>query len=339
MSTKAINVYDFDHTIYNGDASLDFIIYCLRHKPSVWKYLPAQAMILLRYSFGLANRKQVKEVSFAFLREIDNLDIYLENFWNAHVKKIKPWYLDQKNSSDLVISASPEFLLKPITKLLGISPPIATIMNTLTGEIIGENCRASEKVHRLHQFDPTIAIRNCYSDGRSDMPLLSLADNAFVVKKHVVVPLAHDSIVEDAHVLEENQMTSKQTTQTRKALLRELFLYGLIGGSTALLDVVLFKVFRVGGIPLLAANFMSVSIAVGSSFILNAKYNFKKTDNLTKRALSFFFIGYFGWFVQSIILWTGVDHIGYDETFVKMFAVFVAAAIQYILNKFLTFRN
>lgn len=134
-------------------------------------------------------------------------------------------------------------------------------------------------------------------------------------------------------------MDLEAIAHSRKALVRELFLYGVIGGSTAALDVVLFKVFHTVGIPLLVANFMSVSTAVGTSFILNAKYNFKKTDNLHKRGAKFFSIGYFGWFVQSIILWVGVDHLGFRDIYVKVFAVFVAAAIQYVLNKFLTFRD
>lgn len=134
-------------------------------------------------------------------------------------------------------------------------------------------------------------------------------------------------------------MADKEILSNRKALLRELFLYGIIGGSTAALDVILFKVFRVIDVPLLIANFLSVSIAVGSSFILNAKYNFKKTDNLLKRASKFFSIGYFGWFVQTILLWIGVQAIGIEELYVKIFAVFVAAAIQYVLNKFLTFKD
>lgn len=137
----------------------------------------------------------------------------------------------------------------------------------------------------------------------------------------------------------EQPETKQGTNSSRKALLRELFLYGIIGGSTAALDVILFKVFTTIGIPLLIANFMSVSVAVGSSFLLNAKYNFKKTDNLHKRGVKFFSIGYFGWFVQSVILWVGVTLAGIEETAVKIFAVFVAAAIQYVLNKFLTFRN
>lgn len=126
---------------------------------------------------------------------------------------------------------------------------------------------------------------------------------------------------------------------SKKALIRELFLYGIIGGSTAALDIILFKLFILLGIPLLVANFMSVSIAVGSSFILNAKFNFKKTDNLRKRGVKFFSIGYFGWFVQSVILWIGVTSMGVNELPVKVCAVIVAAAIQYVLNKFLTFRD
>lgn len=133
--------------------------------------------------------------------------------------------------------------------------------------------------------------------------------------------------------------TDTTTTQSKKALMRELFLYGIIGASTAALDVILFKVFRVIGIPLLIANFMSVSTAVGSSFILNAKYNFKKTDKIHLRGAKFFSIGYFGWLIQTIILWVGVTHLGFRDLYVKVFAVFVAAAIQYVLNKFLTFRD
>lgn len=131
----------------------------------------------------------------------------------------------------------------------------------------------------------------------------------------------------------------EKVISSKRSLFRELVLYGIIGLSTAAFDVALFRVFRTVEIPLLLANFMSVSIAVGSSFILNAKYNFKKTDNIAKRATTFFSVGYFGWLVQSAILWVGVNHEGRRETYVKISAVIVAAAIQYMLNKFLTFRN
>ena len=194
MSKAAINVYDFDHTIYDGDASLDFIIYCMRSQPRTWKHFPLQALALVRYALGLATRKQIKQVAFAFLRDTTNVDTLLKSFWTTHENKIKPWYLKQKHSSDLIISASPEFLLEPIAKKLGIASPIATVMDKRTGKISGENCRADEKVKRLHKYDPSIKIAHCYSDSMSDMPLLSLADNAYIVRGHDVVALQRDSI-------------------------------------------------------------------------------------------------------------------------------------------------
>jgi len=333
MMKKSINVYDFDHTIYDGDASVDFILYCMLRHPRTWKYFPSQGIAIMKYLLDDMSRKEIKQVAFAFLRDIPDVENLVRRFWDSHEHKIKPWYLAQKQTTDLIISASPEFLLKPIAEKLGIATPIATVMDPQTGKINGENCRAKEKVTRFKAAYPSAHITACYSDSLSDTPLLELADNAYIVKKHTITEL-------QVHLNDKmGRVTIKETMLQNKALLRELFLYGIIGGSTAALDIVLFKAFRTAGIQLLIANFMSVSISLAASFILNAKYNFKKTDNLHKRATKFFAIGYFGWLVQSIILWVGVDHWGIRELFVKIFAVFIAAAIQYVLNKFLTFRD
>jgi len=194
MSKPAVNVYDFDHTIYDGDASFDFIVYCLLHYPKAWKFLPLQFIAIVRYVLGQWNRKQVKQAAFAFLRVLPNAESVVASFWSTHDRKIKPWYLQQKHANDLIISASPDFLLQPIAQTLGISAPIATIMDIHTGRIAGENCRADEKVKRLRKYDSSIKIANCYSDSMSDIPLLKLADTAYLVKKHNVTTLQHDSI-------------------------------------------------------------------------------------------------------------------------------------------------
>ena len=331
--TKSVNTYDFDHTIYHGDASFDFILYCFLRNPRLWKYMPANAAAALRYILGPSDRKQVKQAAFAFLRDLPNVDKTLERFWAKHEYKIKQWYRDRHKSTDIIISASPEFLLEPITKKLKMGALLATRMDKHTGRIDGENCRGEEKLHRLKAYDAGLMINNFYSDSLSDAPLLRLASNAYLVKGHAVTSL------DKAFLAEEAREVHIEAMRSRKVLIRELFLYGIIGGSTAAMDVILFKVFTLVGIPLLIANFMSVSVAVGTSFILNARYNFKKTDNLHKRGMKFFAIGYFGWFVQTIILWVGVDHMGLQNLYVKICAVIVAAAIQYVLNKFLTFKD
>lgn len=192
MSQKdAVNIYDFDHTIYYGDASFHFIAYCLRHNPRLWKYLPGQALILVRYTLGSVQRKQVKQVAFAFLRDIKDVDTVVNAFWVKHRRNIMPWYLSQHQDSDIIISASPEFLLAPIAKELGVRTLIATRMDKHTGKIEGENCRGIEKLRRLKAHNEAIAINEFYSDSLSDMPLLELAQKPYLVKRGIAVPFVN----------------------------------------------------------------------------------------------------------------------------------------------------
>ena len=44
----------------------------------------------------------------------------VKDFWILNEKKIKTWYWENKKKSDIIISASPEFLLFPVTEKLEI---------------------------------------------------------------------------------------------------------------------------------------------------------------------------------------------------------------------------
>ena len=54
--------------------------------------------------------------------------------------------------SDLIISASPEFLLKPICGILGIKHLIASKVSPVDGKYTGKNCHGKEKVRRFKQL-------------------------------------------------------------------------------------------------------------------------------------------------------------------------------------------
>lgn len=185
---QAVNIYDFDHTIYDGDVSMHFILYCQRRNPRLWKYLPVSAFALIGYMIGLYDRKQVKEAAFSFLQSIKDIDTTVDLFWQGRETKIKRWYIELHKDTDIIISASPEFLLRPITKTLGVKKLIATKMDKNTGKIAGKNCRAEEKVERLHAYDHSLVINACYSDSMSDKPLFDIAQQAYIVKKHKIVP-------------------------------------------------------------------------------------------------------------------------------------------------------
>lgn len=184
-----MNVYDFDETVFQPDSSACFIRFCLRHYPrAVSRALPRALLPFLIYlKNGKQDAKPLKEALFSFLNRIDNIDRVVEEFWRAHESGIEEWYLKQKRPDDLIISASPEFLLKPIAEKLGVSL-IATPMNPYTGKIQGKNCHDQEKVRRFLEQYSADSIEEFYSDSFSDSPMASLAQQAFFVKGNEYMP-------------------------------------------------------------------------------------------------------------------------------------------------------
>ena len=123
-----------------------------------------------------------------------------------------------------------------------------------------------------------------------------------------------------------------------KRLLKELVLYGVIGLFSASIDTLSFYLLRRYGLLLPVANFIGVNIGIFLSFFLNTYLNFKKTTELKKRAVTFFFVGYCGLAVSSVIMYVGVRRMGKWELAVKVLSVMIVAGLQFLLNKFITFR-
>lgn len=177
-----MNVYDFDGTIYNGDSTVDFFLYALKHKPSVLLYVPKQLWGFLLYGTKRIDKTKLKEYFFRFLPAINTGEL-AESFWDQNQHKIFGWYLKQQKQDDIIISASPKFLLEPICTRLGIRHLIASEVDPDTGRFTGENCRGREKVRRLAAEFGVTHVDSFYSDSHSDLPLAQIADKAFLVKK------------------------------------------------------------------------------------------------------------------------------------------------------------
>lgn len=183
-----MNVYDFDQTVFQPDSSYCFVMYCLRHYPrAVLHCLPGVSYTGIQALRKQAETKELKEQVFSFLPRLDDVQRIVEEFWNAHRQNLEPWYLAQKREDDLIVSASPDFLLRPICEELGVSL-IATPMNPYTGKIHGLNCHDEEKVRRFRLEVREGHIENFYSDSLSDSPLAKLADRAWLVKKGKLSP-------------------------------------------------------------------------------------------------------------------------------------------------------
>jgi phosphatidylglycerophosphatase C len=180
-----MNVYDFDRTIYNGDSSVDFYIFVLCKKPYLIVLLPFQVWGIVLYLFGIYSKENMKEKFFIFIRFIPVQKMVLR-FWDKNRKKIKSWYMRQKQDTDVIISASPEFLLEPlICSYLDITL-IASRIDESTGKFIGKNCFGEEKVVRLKTIYPSAVVDNFYSDCHIDMPLARISKNTFWVHGNTI---------------------------------------------------------------------------------------------------------------------------------------------------------
>ena len=182
-----MNIYDFDKTLYGSDSTMDFIFYSFRKYPGLVRFLPGIGLAAGLYAMKRIDKTAMKERFYRIFTGYD-ADGLLEEFWDTHQHKIFPWYPGQQEETDIVISASPEFLLKPICERLGIRHLIASRVDSKTGKYTGANCWGPEKVIRLKD---QMGITHCdkfFSDSHSDQPLADIADEAFLIKKGQIVP-------------------------------------------------------------------------------------------------------------------------------------------------------
>lgn len=176
-----MNVYDFDKTIYDGDCTVNFWIFCMRRYPTTLRALPSSISHALKFKLGQCSREEFKEQFYGFLRFVPNVEQEVERFWDLHLKKIKPFYLEQRRTDDVVISASPEFLVNPVCKRLGVAC-IASKVDVETGRLMGANCRGEEKVNRFFSEYPGGTIERFYSDSHSDCFIAKKANEAYIVR-------------------------------------------------------------------------------------------------------------------------------------------------------------
>ncbi|WP_369283536.1 HAD-IB family phosphatase [Oscillibacter sp. GMB15532] len=177
-----MNVYDFDKTIYDGDSTLDWFFYCMKRQPAIVKAFPRQIFGAGLYFLGKIEKTAYKAYFFSFLQYLRGVDSLLEAFCQKNQRKIKHWYCLQKREDDVVISASPLFLIERFCRVEGVSRVIASDVDLYTGKFQGVNCRGEEKVRRFREQFGTTEIDAFYSDSKSDLPLAQLARKAFLIK-------------------------------------------------------------------------------------------------------------------------------------------------------------
>ena len=180
-----IDVYDFDGTIYDGDSTADFVLFCLLRHPELIAGLPRLALAALRLAAKKYNLTQFKTVLFGEMSKRFSLEKEAEAFWKSAKTRAKlgMWFFETPRDLPIVIaSASPEFELKHAAKILGVEHLIGTQCDMVTGALTGKNCKGAQKIERIREVFGEYEVRAMYTDdAKADGPLLAIAREKYIV--------------------------------------------------------------------------------------------------------------------------------------------------------------
>ncbi len=181
-----MNAYDFDETVYNGECSVEFFLYCFRLDPSLIKFLPGVMKAFILYKKEKITLEKMLDVYGKKLEEYFSAhsletEKAVVKFWDRRMKKIKPFYLENKRDDDIIITASPDFLMREVCKRLGIKNLLCTRFDLKTGKI-EKPCFREAKIDRFLESFPDGKIDEFYTDSMNDKFLMPFAEKVFIVK-------------------------------------------------------------------------------------------------------------------------------------------------------------
>ncbi len=180
-----MNVYDFDNTIYDGESAVDFFLFIIKRDRSFLSLLPLLFRKLIKYKLCLITSEELsyyaEKYALRFFNKVENLDALVAEFWDGNINKIKPYYSLQKKDDDVILSASPDFILDEAMRRLGITNYICSTIDRATGKV-GHLCFRSNKVELFRERFGNARVENFYSDSMNDKPMMDIADKAYLVR-------------------------------------------------------------------------------------------------------------------------------------------------------------
>lgn len=190
-------VFDFDHTLYLGDCTIDIALFTYKKYPSKSWYIIVQLLAYLGWKLSFISTQTFKQLFLGFLNGLNETQIHelIAEFWktakwNDEILSI----LHQKQQQDftcVIITASPEWFVSPIVKSKfdchTIGTPIALIHSRI--KLTGANCKGVEKVNRFNSsFGVDAILAEAYSDNASDKHLFNRAEKAYKIVGKKSIP-------------------------------------------------------------------------------------------------------------------------------------------------------
>ena len=338
-----VNLYDFDDTIYAGNSPLHFFIFCFKKRLIKFSHFIRIIYTYLQYKIKKINYTQLHENILSAVQGLPDIDALIAEFWQDHKKNIKAFYLNkQDKSNDIIITASPEFLINPIAEELGVKAVIGSDVDKKTGLCSRPMCRGIEKVKEFEKKYPKAIIVEAYGNSKHDIPYLELAEKSFMVKKNKV----HNYAEYKPNILVRFWNWGWGIYHKNE----EVWNYLIIGGLTTVISIGTYILFGnmlsstlanfEEGVRLSIINTFSWLCAVIFAYFTNRWFVFhSKNQNKLKEAASFIGSRVFTYLLETGLLILLVELLLVGEITAKVMGQIVVLISNYIISKLLVFKK
>lgn len=154
--------------------------HCLAHFPYLVLLVPLAFVSCMLRVLRLISKETFLCMMEIFEIFVPNKKRRAEKFWNKNIKHVKKWYLEARRNDDVIVSASPDYLIEEICRRLGVRW-IATKTRT-NGMAKKKHCYGEEKVKEFQRFFPETRPKTYYSDSLSDTPMMKFAERGYFVR-------------------------------------------------------------------------------------------------------------------------------------------------------------
>lgn len=192
-----VDIYDFDKTAIPYDSALHYWFWSMLHRPWTLILLPFQLFWGTLMIIKVLPVPIFKKIAFNFVSLI-NTEKSVKKFWDKHEKDIYDFFKPENRNPDrkcVIISASPDFLIKEIASRMKVDYCIASHHSTKNGHLIGSLCRRDVKVTMFRQLLPDAEVENVYSDSlEHDKYIFDLGNRCFLAKKGVLKEISKSEL-------------------------------------------------------------------------------------------------------------------------------------------------
>ena len=184
-----MKAFDFDSTVYRGESPVDFTFFMIRHNKKIIRHVPKILINLVGYKMHLVKKDKLELLTNDFLDRVldgtDSLTDFVGKFWSTHAHKLNKDVVSLIGPDDVIITASPTFLISGISNLINTENILGTEIDLKQKRLVWYNF-GENKVERYRSEYGYREIDAFYTDSFYDVDLMRISREVFLVRHSVI---------------------------------------------------------------------------------------------------------------------------------------------------------